>query len=117
MKKMNMKDSDKFFHCAANFTAAQRGSVGKDTAIAMSLGKELFDIPKKVFFDKEKLFPTLIDSLLDIEADATGWEKGINDSTVRKNSAVEACKKYLPPLSEGKKLGEWYRARHRDSAE
>lgn len=114
---MNMKGSDKFFHCAANFTAAQRGSAGKNTAMALSLGKELFDIPKKVFFNKEKVGPTLIDSLWDIEADATGWGKGINDSTVRKSSAVEACKEYLTPLSEGKKLGEWYRARHRDSAE
>ncbi len=117
MQEMNMKGSDKFFHCAANFTAAQRGSAGENAAKALSFGKELFDIPKKVFLNKEEVVPTLIDSLWDIEADAAGWTAGKNDRAVRKSSAAEACKEYLTPLSEGKKLGEWYRARHRGSGE
>jgi len=43
LKKTNIKDADKYFHCKANYEATQRGWRGNEIAIGLSDDKERLD--------------------------------------------------------------------------
>lgn len=67
---------DKYFHAKANCETVELGTIESMWAVIWSVGKEIYDIIKKVFIIKMKFDVALKDSYNDLKADFYGWEKG-----------------------------------------
>lgn len=66
MKNMELKESDPFFHCKANYEAATRGSYGSFVADKLGVVKEIWDIEVNKF--------PVSDTVCDLRANARGRE-------------------------------------------
>ncbi len=62
MNQLQLKESDPFFHCKANYEAASRGLYGTSVAATIGYGKEIKDALK---------YP-ITDGLRDLRANARG---------------------------------------------
>ena len=74
MKDMELKESDPFFHCKANYEAASRGIYGTAVANAIDLGKEARDIFVKKY--------PISDSIRDYRANLRGQRGAFNGQTL-----------------------------------
>lgn len=66
---------DKYFHSKANCESAKLGEIETMWAVVWSIGKECYDIPKKIIFQHMKIKTALNDSYEDLKADFYGIEK------------------------------------------
>ena len=80
MNRLNLIESDPFFHCKANYDAAKRGLYGAIIARVLSDSIEYVDLLK------EGLSP----SLKDLRADDTGW-----NGAVKGKSLLDSCSRYM----------------------
>ena len=78
MEDLKLKESDKFFHCKANYEAASRGAYGALIAGLISVGREITDELRKG------------DSWEDIWSDIKADERGISGGS-QKKSLRETC--------------------------
>ena len=78
MKNMQLKESDPFFHCKANYEAASRGVYGALAAGALSVGREVSDALIKG------------DNFSQIWSDIKADERGIRGGSLKK-SLRESC--------------------------
>ena len=66
---------DKYFHSKANCESAELGEIETMWAVVWSIGKECYDIPKKIIFQHMEVKKALNDSWEDLKADFYGIEK------------------------------------------
>lgn len=78
MEKLGLMESDKFFHCKANYEAASRGAYGALAAGALSVGREISDALTKG------------DSFSEIWSDIRADERGIKGGSL-KRTLRETC--------------------------
>lgn len=89
----NIDGKDKYFHADANANAGQNFDI--NTALGLSVGKEIFDMLKKNIFHKNGLsfMDNLKDSYRDIKADMYGLEQGIAYPDANRKTLIQ---KYRP---------------------
>lgn len=85
MRRVKYKDADKYFHCKANYQAAQRGWTGRSIAKTLSDAKELID-------QNYKKYPQE-DSDADQRANNHGREAALSGEY---QSARDACAIFRP---------------------
>ena len=93
MKEANTIGADKYFHAKANSEAAQRGFLGKLTALFISNLREITDTFKNTLIKGMTLKDSLKDSKEDLEANKFGRTQGLNNPNKDSRELVD---KYRP---------------------
>jgi len=91
MKEADTIGADKYFHCIANYEAANRGWLGKVGANLMSGIREITGAPKEIL--RDGLSERLNDIEKDMEANRHGREAARSEKYA---SAKEACAIFRP---------------------
>ena len=76
MKRLGWKNADDFFHCKANFEAAQKSEESEKFAKFLGDKKEDFDYPINRFFKNLSVSEAMEDKKHDLEVNAYGLEQG-----------------------------------------
>ncbi|MBF0487589.1 hypothetical protein [Candidatus Magnetominusculus dajiuhuensis] len=86
---------DKYYHCVAHCKTVKLGLTGQVASQVGGLGKELYDIPRKVFGRKYHHLPSaeVDDSIGDMKANEEGRKLGISNPST---PCEELCKDLWP---------------------
>ncbi len=85
MKNNNLEGSDNFFHCKANYEAANRGKWGELVGKGISLGREVYGLATG---------DPLSDTIKDWRANSMGWN-GAKQGLSLKQSCPSNPKDYI----------------------
>ena len=93
MKRLGWKNADDFFHCKANFEAAQKSEESEKFAKFLGDKKENFDYPINRFFKNLSASEAMEDKKHDLEVNAYGLEQGRKERlSPAGRTAKQVCK-------------------------
>lgn len=93
MKRLGWKNADDFFHCKANFEAAQKSEESEKFAKFLGDKKEDFDYPINRFFKNLSVSEAMEDKKHDLEVNAYGLEQGRKERlSPAGRTAKQVCK-------------------------
>ena len=93
MKRLGWKNADDFFHCKANFEAAQKSEESEKFAKFLGDKKEDFDYPINRFFKNLSVSEAMEDKKHDLEVNAYGLEQGRKERlSPSGRTAKQVCK-------------------------